>query len=66
MTPRKKKPAAKRLSAERHDVNLDHWARELHDGDHPLIEAVRALRAENALLREAISKAVPLARSVVV
>lgn len=39
------------MASERHAVNLDYWAHELRDGDHPLIEAVRALRAENTRLQ---------------
>lgn len=31
-------------------LSLDYWARELHDGDHPLIEEVRRLRRYAALL----------------
>lgn len=33
------------------EINLDYWARQLSDGDHPLIATVRELRAENARLQ---------------
>lgn len=38
------------------ELNLDYWARQLHDGDHPLIEEIRRLRADKDILVGEIRK----------
>jgi hypothetical protein len=47
MTDKKPMPAA----------HLDYWARKLHDGDHPLIEEVRRMRAREQQLVELCCRA---------